>query len=262
MPAFACTASSFPNRSTIVCTSRSTSSPCDTSVRTKVIAVVGRGDRLAAGGVDVGDHDLRALRRQPLGRRAADAARAAGDDRDATIEAVRDGRADFRRHEEPPRAGGGRSIVADRAAPPLCDGSPACGRRAGPCGWRKRCLAPDSPPRAPPATIRDRRGRELRETRSEYARTLHRSARWGYRMSDSVPGTGSDIASRFRAPRRTGRADRARAGAVGAGSFPNADAVRPRRPRNPPPAARARGMPPPPAPRSPPARSGRPSRSS
>ena len=52
----------------------STSSPCVTSVRTNVIASFDGGDALAGLLVDVGDDDLRALRRQPQGDRVPDAA--------------------------------------------------------------------------------------------------------------------------------------------------------------------------------------------
>ena len=75
--------------STAKSTSACTSSASATSVALERGGVAERRRQLlAALGVDVGDDDLGAFRDEQLGRRAADAAGAAGDDRDLARELV------------------------------------------------------------------------------------------------------------------------------------------------------------------------------
>ncbi len=147
-------------------TRRSTSSPCVTSVRTNVIASFAAATprRLL---VDVGDHDLRALRRESLEQtRVPDAAGTAGDDRDAAVEPVRDGRADLRRHGRPPREralrssqiGAGRR-VRGAAAREL---QRRRRRQAGPYSARRR--APSTPPPPAPTARPARAGRPSRSS--------------------------------------------------------------------------------------------------
>ena len=78
-----------PKRSTVKSTSACTWSASVTSVCWKAADVAQRGgDRLAGVGVDVGDHDPCALRDEALDGGPADAAGAAGDDRDLACELV------------------------------------------------------------------------------------------------------------------------------------------------------------------------------
>ena len=81
------------------------------------------------GAVQVGDDDARALRRQALGDRAADALRRAGDDRDLAVEAAISGSART-------TSGSGCGSAACAAAAAAAPGSPSSARR--PAGFARR----------------------------------------------------------------------------------------------------------------------------
>ena len=83
MPALLTRRSMRPWRSSVCCTRASTSALRETSARTNVAPGIDRGGRAARGLVEIGEHERRALGREALRAREADAARGAGDDGDA-----------------------------------------------------------------------------------------------------------------------------------------------------------------------------------